>query len=71
MQSSTPETDEAIALANDPDGAAEVCELCKKLEHERDELRAAVRNMRDAKGRHHTQIATEHLFSLLPETKQP
>ena len=30
-------------------------------------LRNAVRNVRDAKGRHHTQLATERLFALLPE----
>jgi len=28
----TPETDAAIALANDPDGAPEVCDLCESLE---------------------------------------
>jgi hypothetical protein len=31
----TPETDEAIALASDPNGAKEVCDLCKKLEIDR------------------------------------
>ena len=30
-------------------------------------LRSAVRNLRDVQGRHHTQIATERLFALLPE----
>jgi hypothetical protein len=30
-------------------------------------LRAAIRNLRDVKGRHHTQIACERLFALLPE----
>ena len=30
------------------------------------ELRAAIRNLRDVQGRHHTQIATERLFALLP-----
>jgi hypothetical protein len=30
-------------------------------------LRNAIRNLRDVKGRHHTQIATEQLFALLPE----
>jgi aspartate/methionine/tyrosine aminotransferase len=33
--SDTPETDAAIALANDPDGAPEVCDLCEKLERQR------------------------------------
>ena len=32
------------------------------------ELRAAIRNLRDVQGRHHTQIATERLFALLPES---
>ena len=36
------------------------------------ELRAAIRNLRDVQGRHHTQIATERLFALLPEaSSQP
>ena len=30
-------------------------------------LRTAVINLRDVSGRHHTQIACERLFSLLPE----
>lgn len=32
-------------------------------------LRDAVRNLRDVQGRHHTQIATERLFALLPENE--
>jgi hypothetical protein len=36
------------------------------------ELRAAIRNLRDVQGRHHTQIATERLFAVLPEaSSQP
>lgn len=31
------------------------------------ELRNAVRNFRDVQGRHHTQIACERLFAILPE----
>ncbi len=31
------------------------------------ELRDAIRNLRDVKGRHHTQQAVERLISLLPE----
>jgi hypothetical protein len=30
-------------------------------------LRNAIRNLRDVKGRHQSQIATEQLFALLPE----
>jgi hypothetical protein len=33
-------------------------------------LRNAIRNLRDVKGRHHTQIATEQLFALLPENEK-
>ena len=33
------------------------------------ELRCAIRNLRNVQGRHHTQLATERLFSLLPENK--
>lgn len=32
-----------------------------------EELREAVRNVRDAKGRFHTQLAVERLIALLPE----
>jgi hypothetical protein len=32
-----------------------------------EELREAVRNVRDVKGRFHTQLATERLIALLPE----
>lgn len=35
--SDTPETDAAIELASDPDGAREVCDLCERLERERNE----------------------------------
>jgi hypothetical protein len=31
-------------------------------------LRNAIRNLRDVKGRHHTQIATEQLFALLSDS---
>ena len=34
---------------------------------ERDRLQDAVRNLRDVKGRHHTQLAVERLIALLPE----
>lgn len=39
----------------------------EKIERERDELRTAIRKMRDAKGWYHTQFAVEELFKLLPE----
>jgi hypothetical protein len=34
--------------------------------NERDALRFAICNLRDVKGRHHTQQATEALFKLIP-----
>ena len=34
---------------------------------ELNEIREAVRNLRNVSGRHHTQIATEQLFALLPK----
>ncbi len=58
-----------------------LADFARKLERERNEffwqsaqfagelreLRTAIRNLRDVKGRHHTQLATEALFKLLPE----
>lgn len=38
--SDTPQTDAAIKLASDPDGAREVCDLCERLERELSEARA-------------------------------
>jgi hypothetical protein len=39
----------------------------RKAENELENLRAAIRNLRDVSGRHHTEIACERLFALLPE----
>lgn len=64
-----------------PGWAAEIRGEFATLERERDEkthlamrfagelheLRTAVRNLRDVKGRHHTQQAMERLMELLPE----
>ena len=44
-------------------------DFARKLERERNALREAVRNLRDVKGRHHTQLAASLLFSLLPDAK--
>lgn len=42
------------------------------LNEEIDRWHEAVRNLRDVKGRHHTQQAMERLLALLPEsTKEP
>lgn len=38
----------------------------ENLKRERDKLIDAIRNLRDVKGRHHTQIAADRLFALLP-----
>jgi len=36
-------------------------------EEDLDRLRSSIRNLRNAKGRHNTQIATERLFAMLPD----
>jgi hypothetical protein len=41
----TPETDAAIALANDPDGAPEVCDLCESLERRLAACREALEDL--------------------------
>lgn len=53
-----------------------VCRELSSCENARDQnaemaeqARAAIRNLRDAKGRHHTQQAAEKLFALLPESQ--
>ena len=40
---------------------------CEKLEVDLAQAHAAIRNLRDVNGRHHTQHAMERLFELLPE----
>ncbi len=42
-------------------------ERAHELDAKLAEIRDAVRNMRDVKGRFHTQLATERLIALLPE----
>lgn len=41
-----------------------------EAESELEELREAVRNVRDAKGRFHTQLSVERLIALLPEDRE-
>jgi hypothetical protein len=56
------------ARATITDGRDRIGEIFDALEcknKEVEKLRAAIRNLRDVKGRHHTQIATEQLFALL------
>ena len=63
--SDTPETDAAIALANDPDGAPEVCDLCQKLERERHgmEIRHAATMM-------HTQTIVDEANALREQMRE-
>ena len=42
-------------------------EMAARATVERDELLAAIRAYRDAKGRYHTQLACERLLTFLPE----
>lgn len=70
ITSETPETD---SIADDPlkswtHKASEFMMLARKLERERNALIEAVRNVRDTKGRHNTEIACKRLFDLLPES---
>jgi hypothetical protein len=41
--------------------------LCTLYADERNELRDAVTNLRDVKGRHHTELAARELYALFPE----
>ena len=52
---------------NDTEAELAAWELLRDTRAELEELRDAVRNMRDVKGRFHTQLATERLIALLPE----
>ena len=56
---------------NDTEAELAAWELLRDTRAELEELRAAVRNMRDAKGRFHTQLAVERLIALLPKNVQP
>ena len=68
--SDTPETDAVeFEVIDDYECGINVVSSClaRKLERERDELLAAIRAYRDAKGRYHTQMACERLLTFLPE----
>jgi hypothetical protein len=56
-----------VTITDQRDRIGEIFEALEYQNKEVERLRNAVRNLRDAKGRHHTQIATEQLFALLPE----
>ena len=73
MKSDTPETDAVLSqyahhlpnwLATEIVGS-----VAKRLERERNDLRAAIRNLRDVKGRHHSEHAYNKLVAMLPESK--
>jgi len=71
----TPETDHIESNLGNSAHPILLC-FCRKLERERDAaiaerdaLLQAIRNLRDTKGRYHTQQAFESLMTLLP-TKQ-
>ena len=75
ISSDTPETDTEEWTSCD--GQGDICgtavdsNFARKLERERDELRAAVINLRNVQGRYHAQIAAEQLFSLIPDNAEP
>lgn len=68
------DTEHEVEYVTKADAMAEInswreyaTDACTQLRCERDELHAAIRAYRDAKGRYHTQRACERLVSLLPE----
>ncbi len=58
-------------ITDQRDRIGEIFDALECQNKEVEKLRAAIRNLRDVKGRHHTQIATEQLFALLPENDEP
>jgi hypothetical protein len=67
FESPTPETDASEHDIDEVPAFSFVSSnFARKLERERDELLSAIRNLRDVKGRHHTEQATHKLFGLLP-----
>ena len=76
-QSDTPETDHALhRVWYRGDHGSAIPALCRRLERERDAaiqkhlvLLDAVRAMIDAKGRYHTQLATERLIKIVEGSK--
>jgi|TARA_R110002167_G_scaffold66667_4_gene188680 hypothetical protein len=56
-------------IDTNPDAGAKIvyADFARKIFQERHDLRKAVRNLRDVKGRYASQIAYEQLIALLPE----
>lgn len=56
-----------VAITDGRDRITEIFDALEYQNKEVEKLRAAIRNLRDVSGRHHSQIACERLFALLPE----
>ena len=56
-----------VTITDQRDRIGEIFDALECQNKEVERLRAAIRNLRDVSGRHHTQIACERLFALLPE----
>jgi hypothetical protein len=56
-----------VTITDQRDRIGEIYDALECQNNEVERLRAAIRNLRDVSGRHHTQIACERLFALLPE----
>ena len=59
-----------VTITDQRDRIGEIFDALECQNKEVERLRAAIRNLRDVSGRHHTQIACERLFALLPENTQ-
>ena len=67
--SDTPETDLLVDTLQQNKSPVEIPALighAMRMEAERNTLHAAIKSLRDAKGRFHTQQAAERLFKLIP-----
>ena len=56
-----------VTITDQRDRIGEIFDALECQNKEVERLRNAIRNLRDVSGRHHTQIACERLFALLPE----
>lgn len=56
-----------VTITDQRDRIGEIFDALECQNKEVEKLRAAIRNLRDVSGRHHSQIACERLFALLPE----
>ena len=58
-----------VTITDQRDRIGEIFDALECQNKEVEKLRAAIRNLRDVSGRHHSQIACERLFALLPENE--